>query len=426
MVNYPEMFRVRQKWERPLVTDIRGEVDVELGSLRLGEKVRPGETVAVSVGSRGIRNLASIVKAAVEHLKRLGLKPFIVPAMGSHGGGTAEGQRHVVESLGVTEDFVGCPIRATMETVVVCETDFGVPVHFDRYAYEADHVLVCGRVKPHTLFVGEIESGLMKMMLIGLGKHAGAKVYHSAIQDYSFSEIIQAVVENVLRRCHILAGLAIVESPYDETARIAAVAPEEIVTREKELLAQAKRWMPRLPFEHVDVLIVDEIGKNISGSGMDTNVIGRKFGIHQAGPDESPRVRHIILRGLTEESHGNATGIGLAEFCRTRLIEQMDVEATRVNCLTAGRPMGAMVPISFDTDRQLLDASLPAIGLTRPEDARVLWIRNTLLVAEVECSAAYWDEAREREDLEIISERRKFVFDATGNFVPFEPAMSAG
>ncbi len=420
------MFRVRQRWDRPRVADVEREVDLQLGSLELGEKVRPGQTVAISVGSRGIRNIALIIKAAVAHLRELGAKPFIVPAMGSHGGGTAEGQRAVVESLGVTEDFVGCPIRATMETVVVCETDLGVPVHFDRHAFEADHVLVCGRVKPHTLFVGDIESGLMKMMLIGLGKRVGATIYHRAIQDYSFQEIIQAVVDRVLSRCHILAGLAIVENAYDETARIRAVAPGELVAREKELLVQAKKWMPRLPFDTAHLLIVDEIGKNISGSGMDTNVIGRKFGTHQAGPDEFPKVKHIVVRGLTEESHGNATGIGLAEYCTTRLIEQMDVEATRINCLTAGRPTGAMVPISFDSDREILDAALPAIGLTAPADARVIWIRNTLHLAEVECSAAYWEEARERADLEIISERRELVLDTQGNFVPFEPALAAG
>lgn len=424
-MDYPEMFRVRQKWERPRVTDIPGEVERQLASIELEGRVRPGETVAVSVGSRGIRNIDIIIESAVSHLKRLGAEPFIVPAMGSHGGGTAEGQRRILESLGVTEDAIGCPIRATMETVVVCETDFGLPVHFDRYAFEADHVLVCGRVKPHTLFVGEIESGLMKMMLIGLGKHAGATIYHRAIQDHSFGEIIQAVVDRVLERCSVLAGLAIVENPYDETARIAAVRPEEIVEREKELLVQAKTWMPRLPFDRADVLFVDEIGKNISGSGMDTNVIGRKFGIHQAGPEELPKVRSIVVRGLSRESHGNATGIGVAEFCTTRLVREMDVEATRVNCLTAGRPMGAMVPISFDSDRELLEASLPLAGLTDPRDARVLWIRDTLHLAEVECSAAYWDEASERQDLEIISGRRDFVFDSSGNFVPFEPALSA-
>ena len=424
MSTCPQMFRVRQIWDRPRVEDLAAEVGRQLTSLRLGEKVQPGQSVAISVGSRGIAGIPIIVKAAVEHLKRLGAEPFVVPAMGSHGGGTADGQRQVLESLGVTESTVGCPIRATMETVVVCETTAGVPVHFDRYAFEADHVLVCGRVKPHTLFVGEIESGLMKMMLIGLGKRAGATIYHSAIQDYSFGEIVQAVVEEVIHRCHILAGLAIIENAYDETAEIAAVAPSALVEREKELLVRAKRWMPRLPFERVDILIVDEIGKNISGSGMDTNVIGRKFGNHEAGPDEYPKVKHIIIRGLSQESHGNATGIGIAEFCATRVLEQMDVDATRINCLTAGRPSGAMLPVSYDTDRELMDAALPAIGLTAPQDARVLWIRNTLHLAEVECSAAYWDAARERDDLEIISEKRAFAFDAAGHFMPFEPALS--
>ncbi len=263
--------------------------------------------------------------------------PFIVPAMGSHGGGTAEGQRHVLESYGVTEEFCGCPIRSSMETVVVCQTAEGFDVHFDRHAFEADHVLVCNRVKPHTGFVGDIESGLMKMMLIGLGKHEGAKIYHRAIQDYSFGQIVRSVASRVLESCHIAGGLAIVENRYDETAYIQAVQPAEFESREKELLVLAKKLMPRLPFEEIHVLVIDEIGKDISGSGMDTNVVGRKFHAHHPAKNELPKVKRIIIRGLTEATHGNATGIGLAEFCTTRAIEQTDLRID-AHQLPDGRP----------------------------------------------------------------------------------------
>ena len=425
MAKYPQMFRVRQMRERPRVDDAAGEVERELAKLDLGRTVRPGQSVAISAGSRGIANIDTIIKAIVDHLKGLQAQPFVVPAMGSHGGGTAEGQRDIVERYGMTESFLGCPVRATMDTVVVCETSQGVPVHFDRFAFEADHVIVCGRVKPHTNFVGEIESGLMKMMLIGLGKHAGAKVYHAAIQDYSWAEIVHSVAEEVLSRCRVAAGLAIVENAYDETAKIAAVAPDELVAREKELLVLAKQWLPSLPFPRVDVLFIDELGKNISGSGLDTNVVGRKFHEHHAAEDEFPKVKRIIIRGLTEQTHGNASGIGMAEFCTTRAMEDVDIQMTRINCLTAGHAGGAMLPLNYDTDRELLDVALPTIGLTPAHEAGILWIKNTLHLEEVECSATYWDEAKTRDDLEILTSVRDFQFDKVGNFATFQEPVPA-
>ncbi len=414
MLEFPSIFRVRQTFDAPRVADIPGEVDAQLSKLRLAERVKPGQSVAVTVGSRGIVNIHHITKAIVDHLKRLRAEPFIVPAMGSHGGGTADGQRRLIESYGVTESFCGCPIRSSMETVVVCQTAEGFDVHFDRGAFEADHVLVCNRIKPHTDFTGDIESGLMKMLLIGLGKHAGAKVYHRAIQNYSFAQIVRSVAGRVLESCRLLAGVAIVENGYDETAHIVGVAPREFEAREKELLALAKRLMPRLPFDEAGLLIVDEIGKNISGTGMDTNVVGRKGSAHRPAPGETPRIKRIMLRGLTEATHGNAAGIGLAEFCTDRLLEQMNVEATRINCLTAGHVAAAMLPLNYPTDRQAIAAALPTLGMVDPPQAKVMWIRNTLDVREVECSARYLDEARLRDDLEILSEPRPLPFDAQG------------
>jgi hypothetical protein len=415
MAEYPQFFRVRQTFDAPRVNDIEAEVARQLGSLALERSVRAGQSVAITAGSRGIANIARIIRAAAQYFQSLGAKPFIVPAMGSHGGGTPAGQRAVIEAYGVTEAFCGCPILASMETVIVCQTDEGFPVHFDRLAFEADHVLVCGRVKPHTDFVGDIESGLMKMMLIGLGKHEGAKVYHRAIHDYSFGEIVRSVGRRVLEACPVRAGLAIVENGYDETALIVGVAPHEFEAREKELLLIARRLMPRLPFDEVDLLIIDEIGKNISGTGMDTNVIGRKHDDHKAVEGEYPKVRRIFVRSLTEETQGNATGVGLAEFCTTRLLQQMDVKKTRINCLTAGHISAAMLPFDFATDRDVIDAALPTIGLREPPDARVVWIRNTLDVREVECSAAYLEKARERSDLEILTPLRILPFRADGS-----------
>jgi hypothetical protein len=418
MPDYPQIFRVRQTFERPQVTDIPGEVASQLASLSLQKSVKPGQAVAITAGSRGIANIQLVIKAIVDHFKGLGAKPFIVPAMGSHGGGTAEGQQEIIEGYGITEAFCGCPIRASMETVVVCQAAEGFAVHFDKLAFGADHVVVCGRVKPHTGFYGDIESGLMKMMLIGLGKHAGAKIYHRAIKDYSFGQIVRSVAREVLSKCRIVAGVGIVENGYDETAKIQAVAPHEFEEREKELLVLAKKWLPSLPFKTADLLLIDEIGKNISGTGMDTNVVGRKYLDHVAAEHEWPKIRTIIIRGLTPETHGNATGIGLAEFALTRAIDAIDIPITRTNCLTGGHATGAMIPIHYASDREVLDVSLPIIGLTEPVDAKLMWIHNTLDVAEVECSAAYLDEARERTDLEIVSDVRPLPFDASGVLPP--------
>ncbi len=417
MSQYPLTFRVRQSFESPTlpVEQIASTVAAELTRLNLGQTVKPGQSVAITAGSRGVANIALIIKAAVAHFQSLGAKPFIVPAMGSHGGGTAEGQQGLIEGYGVTEAYCGCPIRASMETVVVCQAAEGFPVHFDKHAHGADHVLVVGRIKPHTGFVGDIESGLMKMMLIGLGKHEGAKIYHRAIMDHSFGQIVRSVAREVLAKCRIVAGLGIVENAYDKTAKIQAVAPQEMEDREKELLVLAKQWIPRLPFKRAHILLLDQIGKNISGAGMDTNVVGRKFNDHAPAEHEWPKIKRIIIRDLTEATHGNACGIGIGEFCRSRCIEKMDAKITRINCLTGSHPTGAMLPLDYPSDRDCLDAALPTIGLTEPPDVKLMWIHNTLDVAEVECSVAYLNEARERHDLEIIQDPRPLPFDAAGN-----------
>lgn len=412
---FPRMLRVRQAFDGPRVENVAAEVERQLGRLELGARVRPGETVAITVGSRGIANIATITKAIVEHVKSLGGVPFIVPAMGSHGGGTAEGQREILAGYGVTEPFAGCEIRSSMETVVVDTTPQGIPVHFDKHAYEADHVVVAGRVKPHTGFVGEIESGLHKMMLIGLGKHAGAKIYHRAIQEFSFLEIIRAVADAVLEKCGILAGVAIVENAYDETALIEAVRPEHFFDREKELLKLARQWLPRLPFRDCDLLIIDEMGKDVSGTGMDTNVIGRKYNDHAATERDDVRCKRIFVRSLTQGTHGNATGIGLAEFTNRRTAEAVDPVKTRINCITGGHPTAAMMPIVCESDREAIELALQTIGLTEPPQARVIQIRNTLQIAEVLVSEAYGGELKGRSDLTMLEGPFEMQFDASGN-----------
>ena len=409
------MYRVRQSFDAPTIADVASEVERQLSSLMLDTRLRPGQTVAITAGSRGIANIATIIKGIVDHCRKLGATPFIVPAMGSHGGGTPEGQCEILHGYGITPEAMGCEIRASMETVIVAETPQGIPVHFDKHASTADHVIVCGRVKPHTGFVGEIESGLHKMMLIGLGKHNGAKIYHRAIQDYSFPEIIRAVGNVVLTKCRVLCGVAIVENSRDETALIEAVAPHDFYDRETKLLQKAREWLPRLPFDECDLLIIDEIGKNISGTGLDTNVVGRKYNDHVAMEGDDVRCRRIFVRSLTEETHGNATGIGIAEFTNRRTAESVDQVKTRINCITGGHPTGGMMPMVFDTDREVIEAALSTVGLVEPQDSRVIQITNTLHVGELLVSEAYQSRFAERPDLTVVSGPSPMEFDADGN-----------
>ncbi len=414
---FPRMIKVQQRFDAPQVDDIPGTVKAQIEGLNLSGKVKQGETVAVTVGSRGVSNIAVITKAIIEALKELGAAPFIVPAMGSHGGGTAEGQRQIIEGYGVTEEFVGCPIRATMEVVQIGTVEGKVPVYFDRYASEADHVVVSGRVKPHTGFVGEIESGLHKMMLIGLGKHKGATIYHQAIVHYSFDRIIRGVAQQVIDNCGVLFGLAMVENQYDETAMIDAVPPDRFAEREKELLILAKKWMPRLPFDQVDLLVIDAMGKNISGSGMDTNVVGRKYNDHAAAEKEFPKVTRILVRGLTPETHGNAAGIGMAEYCHKRLVDGMNVDATVINCITGNAPSGAAIPIHFATDTECLEKALQTVGFVEPQNAKVLRIRDTLHLGELLVSEAYEKELARRDDLSVLAPAADMEFDAQGDLL---------
>lgn len=420
---FPNFFKLKQAFPDPQVEDIDSAVEQELARLNLKSRIQEGDSVAVTAGSRGIANIAKIIRGIVVHLKSIGAKPFIVPAMGSHGGGTSQGQREVIEGYGITEDFCGCEIRSSMETVVVCQAAEGFEVHFDRNAFEADHVVVCGRVKPHTDFSGPIESGLMKMMLIGLGKHNGAKIYHRAIQDYSFGQIVLSVGREVLSRCKILAGVGIVENAHDHTGMIKATLPEDLQAEEEKLLVIAKSWMPKLPFDVADVLLIDEIGKDISGSGMDTNIVGRKYDDHKAIGDEVPKVKRIAVRGLSKGTHGNATGIGIAEFCRKQLVDEMNYNATRVNCVTSGHVTAGMLPIYFDTDQEMIAAAISTIGLRNPENSRVMWIKNTLEVVEVICSQEYLNadstvksgKANAEQQFEILTEPHQLPFGPDGN-----------
>jgi hypothetical protein len=409
----PKMIRVRQTFPRPRVADIPKTVLETLGAAAL--RVKRGDTVAVGAGSRGIASIDVVVGATVRWLKELGARPFVFPAMGSHGGGTAEGQLSVLEHYGITEATMGCPVRATMEVVQVGEA-LGLPVWLDKLASEADWIGIVNRIKPHTDFKGSIESGLFKMMTIGLGKHKGAIQYHRANIHHGYETVITSVGREMLAKARIGFGVGIVENGYDETAHIEAFSPEALEAGERRLLKSAREWMARLPFSPIDVLIVEEMGKNISGSGMDTNIIGRPSNPHEPFPND-PKILWIVTLDLTEESYGNAVGIGNADFTTRRLVDKIDMKPTLINAVTACAPGGAKVPATFDTDREAIETALSCIGLTPPPSARVIRIRNTLMLGEIEVSEAYTAELARRPDLTPIGDPTPLPFDAAGRLV---------
>jgi hypothetical protein len=418
-VTYPTFLRVRQHFERPRVPDVAAAVAAALEGLDLARRVRPGQTVALTAGSRGIANIPLILKAAADFLKRLGARPFLVPAMGSHGGATADGQRRLLESYGITEEFVGAPIRSSMDVVSVGTTPEGFPVVLDRHAAGADHIGVVARVKPHTGFHGPVESGLLKMLMIGLGKHAGALAYHRILLEQPYDRVVRSVGRRLLAAAPVAFGLGIVENAYDETAVIEGVPPEAFEPREEALLAHARRLLGRLPWGEADLLVVDEIGKDISGSGMDTNVVGRKRAFRGTpAADGQPVMRHIFVRGLSARTHGNATGIGLADFTTTRLVGAMDYRATVINCLTAGYPEGAFLPVHFPTDREAVDAALAIIGRRAPHEARVLRIRNTRALEELEVSEPCLGGPHPRTELTPVGAAAPLRFGPGGDLVP--------
>jgi len=414
---FAKMYRVRQTFDRTVVKDIRETVKAELNKLSLKETIRPGQRVAITAGSRGIANIDMILRAVIDSLKVIRTKPFIIPAMGSHGGATAEGQVALLAHYNITEVTMEVPILSSMEVVKIGKTEDGVPVFIDKKASQADYIVVVNRIKPHTKLKASIESGLMKMMAIGLGNQEGAEYYHKAAIQYTFPKIIVDAGREVMSKVPILCGLGIVENGYDETAKIVALRPEELEMNEKELLIMAKRMMPKLPFNEIDLLIVDEIGKEISGVGMDPNVMGRTRDI--LGIFSHPtKVKRIFVRDLTASSDGNATGIGLADITTKRLVEKIDYQSTYMNCITSIALEKGAIPIYFETDRKAIEVALGSIGLIPLEKSRIVRIKNTLLLDEVEVSEVYKEELWRRSDLEILEGPNPMAFDAYGNLAP--------
>ncbi len=423
----PRLFRVRQRFAADQLDDVAASVQAAFSKSNLFAQcpLAPGAQVAVAVGSRGIAKLDTIVRAVIQTLQQQGVSPFIVPAMGSHGGATDEGQAKILAGYGITAAGMGCLIRSSMQTQRIGQLAGGAELHLDAQACQADHVVLINRIKPHTRIIGPYESGLIKMLMVGLGKHRGAEIYHRAMVREPFDRLVQQAVPQILARVPVLCGVGIIENAFDQPARIEVVPSDQLLSREPELLNDARARMPSLPFRELDLVIIDQIGKNLSGSGLDTNVVGRKYNDKVAGPNEWPKVQQIYVRGLSRQTGGNATGIGIAEYCRSQIVRDMDIEMTRINCLTALHATAASIPLHWETDREVLKVAIDQSGRRSPEQVRCVWIANTLHIDTLLCSEALWAESQDLVSsgrLSIVHEPQAWDWDPQGNLRPaFEP-----
>ncbi|MCU1234966.1 MAG: hypothetical protein JWP63_2933 [Candidatus Solibacter sp.] len=417
-MQFPRLLVVRQKFPDRKIPDVAAEVRSQLTASGFAGRLKPGSRIAIGVGSRGIHNIATIVRNVVGYWKEQGMHPFLFPAMGSHGAASAAGQAEVLAHYGITEATMGCPLISQLEVVSLGKTADGIEAFMDKMAYDSDGVMLVGRVKWHTDFAGKIESGLFKMMAIGLGKFAGAQRYHSYAYRLGLEHVIRSVGRQVLKSGKILGGLAILEDAYHNTAKIDAVPVEAMEQREEENLALVKTWMAKIPMD-LDLLILDEIGKNISGAGMDTKVANRGVnGEYNPWPN-TPKFQRLFVRNLSELSYNSSVGMGMADVVTDRLVNRINWEPTWINSLTANTPAAIRTPIHFPTDRECLERVMPTVGKLDMAEVTFGWIRNTMELTRVAVSENVRGELEKNPALEIES-TIDFDFDGDGNLIsPF-------
>ncbi|NHN33023.1 lactate racemase domain-containing protein [Paenibacillus agricola] len=402
----PRMIKVRQHFQTMAIADVAAAVHQSIEDTNVLSRIHSGDQVGIAVGSRGVADIALIVRETVKAVRSAGGEPFIIPAMGSHGGATAEGQRAVLSHLGVTEAYIGAPIRATMETVEIGRLANGMPVFMDKHAHEADKLIVINRVKPHTAFRGKVESGLLKMITIGLGKQTGAETAHA----YGFQHMAQHVWEMsqiTLAQAPIIFGIATVENAYDRPGHIEAIPAERIADVEPGLLLKAKQWMPSILFDPLDVLVVDGVGKDISGSGMDPNITGRFPTPFAAG---GIQVSRLVALGLTEASDGNHNGLGLADITTRQCFDQIDWSKGWANALTSTVVNTVKIPMFMETSELAVKAAIRTCNAPDLSKVRLVRIPNTLHVQEIWISESLLSEARQKADIEILGEPENMIF----------------
>jgi hypothetical protein len=409
---FPPLARIKQNAVQPRVEDVASMVRRLILESRLGERVPAGGRIAVGVGSRGITVIKTVARAAVDALQEMGYKPFIVAAMGTHGGATPEGQRELLAGYEITPETMGVEIRTEMETVVLGTNLIGLPIHFDRNAYEADGIVLLNRVKPHTDFRATFESGILKMLTIGLGKRNGAEQVHR-LGLRGMKEVLPSVGKFLVENTKFAFGLAILENADDVPAEIVRVEPETILSVEPALLERARALMGRLPFDQIDVLVVGELGKNYSGAGMDPNVIGRLM--VETQPDfDRPKVTRLVVLDVSEESHGNIVGVGFADLTTDRLVDKLDANSFRINVLTSCFLERARIPITLPTDRDAIRAALETCWRIEFNQARVVVIPNTLEVKEMWVSPAFLEDVQADPDLSFETDFLPMPFSPDG------------
>ena len=409
----PKLIRIRQKFDDTKLENLPEKLRQELKRPGTIDRIKPGMKIAVAVGSRGVADIVTIVQVTIQAIKDQGGKPFVVPAMGSHGGATADGQREVLANLGITEETIGCPIHSSMEVVEVGKLDNGLSVWADKIAEEADGIVVINRVKPHTAFRGTIESGVAKMITIGLGKQRGADSCHSLSFKY-MHEFIVKMADIKIKRGNILFGVASVENAYDIVSMVEAIPAENILKRDAELLEIAKKNMPRIMFEHIDVLLVDYLGKNISGDGMDPNITGRYPTPYATG---GPTVNKLVVFNLTPQTHGNANGIGAADFTTSKVEKEMDRVSTYMNGLTSTVVSPLRLPAVLPTDKLCIQAAVKTCNAFDVSKAKIVRMRDTLHLGEIMISEALLEEAKAQADIEILGSAEPMEFDAAENLI---------
>ena len=412
----PRMVEVRQKFKTEKLASVTATINAEFKRPEIKAKIKPGMSIAVGCGSRGINNIAEAAKATVDNLKALGAKPFIFPAMGSHGGGTAETQSEVLEGYGITAAYCGCEIRSSMEVIEVGVHPSGIPIYQDKLASEADGIVLVCRVKPHTNFRAPIESGIVKMMTIGMGKIIGATSLHTQGMDV-FGALLPEAAKMIMAKSKFLFSVAMVENPHDETAIIEAVPGETLFEREAILQAKAKEFMPRIKFDDIDVLIVERIGKNISGSGMDPNITGRNC--RGTEWDMKPDIKKIAVLGLTPETHGNATGLGGADVITLQLYKDMDIFLTYANVITSTYLDGAAIPIIMNTEHDAIALAIKSVVRVKFADLKIVRVTDTLHLSHIQISEALYADAKNRpNDFEILGKLEALQFDGLGRLAP--------
>ncbi len=413
-VSLPRMVKVRQQFAAGHIADLQASVSEQLAGKEIAPLIKPGARIAVLVGSRGIAKIDDIVASTVSELKRYKAEPFIVPAMGSHGGATAAGQIEVLQSLGITEEKVGAPIISSMDTVELGVASSGLPVYFDRNAAGADGIIPIARIKPHTAFRYQHESGVIKMLTIGAGKQRGASTLHSRFTVHGFGPLLHAAYQQVCRKLPVLFGLAIVENAHEQVAMIEAIPQQLIEKREAALLQKAFALMPKIPFNAFDVLIVDQLGKNISGDGMDPNITGR-YAVDIKGDLAYQR---LVALDLTPETEGNAVGIGLADIPTRKLVAKIDYKKGYMNAFTSKIVLATVkIPMTLASDREAIAAAIETCVCVDPGQHKVIRIKNTIEITELEISETMLAEAGQKAGLEILGHPVAMKFDAAGNLL---------